>query len=142
MILIDTNVLSEVLKPQPSQAVVQWLNVHFAEAAISSVTIFELGAGLTSLDAGRRRDALESAIQRMVRRFGPRVYPFDAASAERAVRLLRVARAQGLALHQIPLKLADLQIAGIAAAYELDLATRNTGDFENLGLTLINPWSD
>jgi predicted nucleic acid-binding protein len=141
MILLDTNVISEALKPAPATEVVGWLNVHFSDAAISSVTMFELAAGVALLDAGRRRDAFENAIRRIVRRFGARVYAFDAAAADSAVHLLARARAQGLALHQIPNKLADLQIAGIASANGLDLATRNVNDFAGLGLTLVNPWA-
>jgi predicted nucleic acid-binding protein len=141
MILLDTNVISELLRPAPSPEVVSWIDANFAGSAISSVTIFELGAGLALLDAGKRKDALENAITRTIRRFGSRVYAFDAAAAHAASRLLAEARARGLALHQIPNKLADLQIAGIALAYGLDLATRNVGDFEGLGLRLINPWS-
>jgi predicted nucleic acid-binding protein len=77
----------------------------------------------------------------MTRRFGDRVYAFDAAAAEVAARLLGAARAAGLGLHQIPTKLADLQIAGTAAAYDLTLATRDVKDFEGLGLNLIDPWA-
>ena len=91
-------------------------------------------------EAGRRRDALENAIARAIRRFGSRIYAFDTSAAQAAARLLVLARAQGLGLHQIPTKLADLQIAGIALAYNLELATRNVGDFTGLGITLINPW--
>jgi predicted nucleic acid-binding protein len=76
----------------------------------------------------------------MIRRFGARIYAFDTVAAQSAARLLAQARAQGLALHQIRAKLADLQIAGIASAYGLDLATRNAGDFASLGLSLIDPW--
>ncbi|CAL79238.1 putative Plasmid stability protein stbB [Bradyrhizobium sp. ORS 278] len=141
MILLDTNVISEALRPAPSPEVVRWLDANFAGSAISSITILELGAGLALLNAGKRKDALENAITRTVRRFGSRVYAFDAAAAHTAAALLAEARARGLALHQIPNKLADLQIAGIALAYGLDLATRNVGDFEGLRLKLINPWS-
>lgn len=140
MILLDTNVLSEALKPAPAQNVVTWLNHRFYECALSSVTVFELKAGVAMLDAGRRRDALENAVARLVRRFATRIYPFDAAAAEEAARLLGVARSSGMGLHQVPAKLADLQIAGIAAAYNLELATRNTGDFAGLGITLVDPW--
>ncbi|MGY3450723.1 PIN domain-containing protein [Bradyrhizobium sp. USDA 4353] len=141
MILLDTNVISELLRPVPSREVVSWLDANFAGSAISSITIFELGAGLAMLDAGKRKDALENAITRTVRRFGSRIYAFDTAAAHAAAALLAEARARGLALHQIPNKLADLQIAGIAMAYGLDLATRNVGDFGGLGIKLINPWS-
>lgn len=141
MIWLDTNVISEALKPTPSPQVVGWLNVNFAVCAISSITIFELAAGVALLDAGRRRDTIENAITRTVRRFGARVYAFDTAAAHASARLLVQARAQGLALHQIPNKLADLQIAGIATAYGLDLATRNIDDFAGLGLSIMNPWA-
>jgi toxin FitB len=140
MILLDTNVISEALKPAPSSQVVAWLNANFAAAAISSITIFELAAGVALLEPGRRKDALENAVARTLRRFGGRVYAFDTAAAQASAQLLTQARSQGLGLHQIPNKLADLQIAGIAAAYGLDLATRNVGDFAGLGLALIDPW--
>src|SRR5205085_1972265 len=109
------------------------------ECAICSVTIFELSAGVVLLEPGRRRDTLETAIVRTIRRFGARTYGFDAHAAHAAARLLAAARVQGLGLHQTPAKLADLQIAGIASAYGLSLATRNTGDFRGLGLALVNP---
>jgi toxin FitB len=141
MILLDTNVVSEALKPSPSPQVVGWLNANFADSAISSITVFELGAGLALLKAGRRKDMLETTIARMIRRFGRRVYAFDTAAAQSAAGLVAEARARGLALHQIPGKLADRQIAGIASAYGLGLATRNVGDFKGLGLSLIDPWS-
>jgi predicted nucleic acid-binding protein len=140
MILLDTNVISEALRPAPSPTVVSWLNANHANAAISSITIFELEAGVGLLDSGRRKDALENAMARMVRRFGSRVYAFDAAAAQAAARLLFQARTQGLCLHQIPNKLADLQIAGVANAYGLELATRNVGHFAGLGIALIDPW--
>ena len=141
MILLDTNVLSEALKLAPELRVVAWLDRRFPECAISTVTIFELRAGVELLDRGQRRDALEQAVSRLVRRFAARVYAFDTASAEAAATLLGRARASGFALHQIPAKLADLQIAGVAAAYGLDLATRNVGDFQGVGLTVIDPWA-
>ncbi len=141
MILLDTNVLSEVLRPTPEPRIVAWLDRRFPECSISTITSFELRAGVALLDRGRRRDALEQAVVRMIRRFAGRVYAFDAASAEAAARLLGEARAAGLALHQVPAKLADLQIAGIAAAYGLELATRNVGDFQGVGLSLIDPWA-
>ncbi len=140
MILLDTNVISEVLKLAPAPQVIGWLDANFSNTAISSITIFELGAGLAWLSDGRRKDKLQNAIGRAIRRFGTRVYAFDAAAAQSAALLLAQARAQGHALHQVPNKLADLQIAGIASAYGLQLATRNVGDFDGLGLGLINPW--
>jgi predicted nucleic acid-binding protein len=141
VILLDTNVLSEALRPAPEPRVIAWLDRRFPECSISTITSFELRAGIELLDQGRRRDTLEQAVVRMIRRFAGRVYAFDAASAEAAARLLGSARAAGLGLHQVRTKLADLQIAGIAAAYGLDLATRNVGDFQGVGLSLIDPWT-
>jgi predicted nucleic acid-binding protein len=140
LILLDTNVLSETLRPSPSGVVVDWLDGHFVECAISSVTIFELAAGVAQLPTGKRRETLETVVARMVRRFGARVYAFDAPAARAAAKLLESARTQGLGLHQVPGKLADLLIGGIAPAYGLSLATRNIADFQGLGLELINPW--
>jgi toxin FitB len=142
LILLDTNVLSEILKPAPAQAVIAWLDERFAECAISSLTVFELQAGIALLPDGKRKDTLGNAASRAIRRFASRVYAFDAVAADAAARLLAASRARGLPLHHIPAKLADLQIAGIATAYGLDLATRNAGDFEGLGITLVDPWSD
>jgi predicted nucleic acid-binding protein len=140
VILLDTNVISEALRIQPDENVVRWLDLHFSEAAISSVTVLELAAGVVMLASGRRRDALELAIQRTIRRFGPRVFAFDTASAMAAAQLFARARSQGRGPHQVPQKLADLQIAGTALAHGLQLATRNVGDFEGLDLDLIDPW--
>jgi predicted nucleic acid-binding protein len=142
MFLLDTNVLSEALKPAPAPNVIKWLDQNFSNCAISSLAIFELGAGVALLDPGRRREALEAAIARIIRRFGYRVYAFDTPAAQSAARLLAHARTQGLGLHQIPAKLVDLQVAGIATAYRLALATRNIGDFQGLGLALVNPWNE
>jgi toxin FitB len=141
VILLDTNVVSEALRPAPARQVVDWLNVRFADCAISSLAVFELNAGVSMLEPSMRRDALETAVARAVRRFGPRIYSFDSAAAEAAARVLRVARTSGLGIHQIPGKLADLQTAGIAVAHGLQLATHNIGDFQGLGIDLIDPWA-
>lgn len=141
MILLDTGVVSEALKPNPDANVVAWLNNNFPNCALSSISIFELNAGACMLPEGRRRQMLEAAIARTLRRFGPRLYGFDAPSAIAAAKLFARARAQGEGPHQMPAKLADVQIGGIAAAYGLDLATRNLTDFRNMGLALIDPWT-
>jgi len=88
-----------------------------------------------------RGETIANAIGRMLRRFGGRVYAFDLACAYEAARLVAVARTAGLGIHQLSSKFADLQLAGTASAYGLQLATRNIRDFEGLGLDLIDPWS-
>ena len=140
MILLDTNVVSEVLKPSADSAVERWLNVHFSRSAISAVSVLELLGGVMILPAGKRRNALETAVDRILRRFGGRIHAFDDASARAAARLLERARLRGSGAHKLPEKLADLQLAGIASAYGLSIATRNVGDFAGFGLELINPW--
>ncbi len=142
MILVDTNVLSEALRPTPAQVVVNWLDRHFSECALPTIAALELMAGATVLDPGARRDALQNAIRRVIRRFGSRVYAFDLAAAEAATSIVATARVAGSGMHQLGAKLADIQIGGIAAAYGLDLATRNVRYFQGLGLTLIDPWAD
>jgi predicted nucleic acid-binding protein len=138
--LLDTNVVSEILRASPALGVVQWLNRRFPDCAISSVTIWEFSVGVTLLPPGRRRDALETATARIIRRLAARVYSFDAPAARAAARLAEHARALGMAVHKIPERTADIQIAGIADAYGLELATRNISDFQGLGLSVVNPW--
>jgi predicted nucleic acid-binding protein len=139
--LLDTNVVSEILRASPEVGVVQWLNRRFPDCAISSITIWELSVGVTLLPPGRRRDAFDAATARIIRRFAARVYSFDAQAARAAARLVEHARALGIALHKIPEKTADIQIAGIADAYGLELVTRNVSDFQGLGLAVVNPWA-
>ncbi len=141
MILLDTNVLSEALKPVPAAPVIAWLDEHYPDCGICSLTAFELRAGLVVLADGKRKAALENAVERALRRFAERTYAFDAAAAHSAAVVLAEARKAGLPLGQVPIKLADLQIAAIASAYGLQLATRNVADFRGLGFGLIDPWN-
>lgn len=141
MILIDTNVVSETLRLAPAAAVVAWLDANYEDCAVSAISVLELTVGVQMLPAGRRRDRLAGAIALALERFRPRILAFDEAAARAASLLSALARDDGLPLHQMPGKLADLQIAGIAAANECALATRNVGDFRGLGIELIDPWS-
>jgi len=141
VILLDTNVLSEPMRPKPSPLVLAWLDTQFGVCAISSITVLELEIGARSLPAGRRRESLLSAVSLALDRFRPRILPFDDAAARAAATLHVLASSKGLPLSQAPAKLADLQLAGIAAANECSLATRNAADFRGLGLDVIDPWS-
>jgi predicted nucleic acid-binding protein len=141
MILVDTNVVSEPLRRAPSPAVVAWLDANFESCALSAITVLELSIGVQSLPRGSRRDRLQAAVSLAVERFGGRILGFDDGAARAAAGLFELARSTGLPMHQMPLKLADLQIAGIAAAHGLRLATRNVADFRGLGIDLVDPWS-
>lgn len=140
MILLDTNVLSETMRADSNPKILKWIDKRFSNCAVSSVTIFEIEAGIRILPIGRRRTVFEDAHQKLIRRFGPRIFSFDHSAAISAAELFARARAQGYGPHQWPQNIADLQIAGIAAANGLILATRNTADFEGLGIALENPW--
>lgn len=142
MILVDTNVISQVFKSAPDRKVIRWLDQHFSVCSISAIAILELQMGVAALPAGKRRDELDSTVSRVVRRFGARIVPFDREAADAAARLFERSKASGKSLHQVPGKLADLQIGGSAIARGMSLATRNVADFAGLGVKLINPWVD
>lgn len=140
MILLDTNVVSETLRPAPDPLIVRWLDQRSSDCAISAITILELRVGLARLPKGRRRETLEAFLDRIVRRFALRTFAFDHHAAEASARLFAQARASGRGIQNLPDMFADLQIAGIALANGLSLATRNTRDFAGLGLDIIDPW--
>jgi predicted nucleic acid-binding protein len=136
MILLDTNVVSEVMRPSVDSAVFSWLSAQAAESLfLSSISLGELLFGIASLPSGRRRDALADALDTTLRLFGPRILPFDAEAAPRYAELRAQARAAGRAIGP-----ADGYIAAIAAAHNLIVATRDTAPFVAAGLTVINPW--
>jgi predicted nucleic acid-binding protein len=137
MILLDTNVVSEPLKPQPDPAVLAWLDEQAPQTLwLSSIALAELLAGVAALPAGKRRTALARALdQKVLPLFEGRVVAFDtqAAHAHAAVQA-------GAAAAGNPISFADGAIAAIAAARGYALATRNVRDFKGTGVALINPW--
>ena len=139
MIVVDTNVLSEPLRPRPDTAVVDWLDQQHAETLfITALSIAELRLGAALLPPGRRRDRLVAALDTVViPRFAGRVLVFDEAAAEVWAELQARCRGKGRCIPVI----ASL-IAAICSARGFILATRNIRDFEGLGIELINPWSD
>lgn len=138
MILLDTNVLSELMKARPDPAVVGWLDRHpLASVWISSISVMELHFGLELLDAGRRKSELRAALDRLTSAtFGERVAPFDATAAVAAGRLAAARRRGGSTVDH-----RDTQIAGIALAHGAILVTRNPRDFADLGIDVANPWT-
>lgn len=139
MILLDTNVISELMRPEPAQAVLDWFGRHdAADLFISAVTEAELRTGVAILPEGQRRERLQLAIDAMIDQdFQGRVLPFDTIAARPYAEIAARRRAAGR-----PIAEADCQIAAIARAADAPVATRNGKDFEGCGIGLINPWDD
>ena len=136
MIVLDTNVVSEVMKPSADPAVSAWLNDQVAETLyLSSVTLAELLFGIGALPAGRRKDALAATLDGLLALFGRRVLPFDADAARCFAPLATKARAVGKGFPT-----PDGYIAAIAVANGFTVATRDTGPFEAAGVKVIDPW--
>ena len=137
-ILLDTNVLSELMRPQPDQAVFDWFAGHAGDIFyVSVITQAEILLGISLLPAGKRRDALTAAAGGMFSQdFAGRCLSFDASSAATYAVIVSGRRQAGLAIST-----EDAQIAAIALAHGYPLATRNVKDFLQInGLTLYNPW--
>ena len=137
MIVLDTNVISEPLRPNADPSVLAWLDEQALETLyLSTISLAELRFGVASLPAGRRRNGLARAMeQRIFAMFGQRILPFDDAAATASAKLRVAARKAGKAI-----SLTDSYIAAIAAASGFAIATRDTTPFENAGLKVINPW--
>jgi predicted nucleic acid-binding protein len=138
LILLDTNVLSALMRREADPGVVAWLDAQPPESIwTTAVTVFEIRFGLEILADGRRRKALEEAFARALEEdFDGRVLPFDQTAAEAAAIIAARQREAGR-----PIEIRDVQIAGITAARKATLATRNTRHFEGTGITLIDPWA-
>ena len=137
MILIDTNVVSAVMAPTPEPPVVDWLNRQDTVTLyLSTITIAEIGYGLRGLPDGKRRRLLAERFEHFVARgFEQRILSFD----ERAAREFPVVMGHRKGIGR-PLSVLDGQIASVARANHLAVATRNVRDFEECGLELINPF--
>ena len=137
MIVLDTNVVSEAMKPEPHPAVRAWLNEQAAETLyLSSVTLAELLFGIATVPAGKRKNMLSRALEGLMGLFGERVLPFDAQAARHYAELAVKARAGGRGFPT-----PDGYIAAIAASRGFMVASRDTAPFEAGGLQVINPWS-
>jgi predicted nucleic acid-binding protein len=138
MIILDTNVVSEPLKPLPNQGVIDWLNAQApATLFITSINLAELLAGVETMPLGKRRDALVQALSTHVSTlFENRVLHFDTRAAHSFGACLAGAQAQGN-----PVGFADCAIAAIAKTQGLMVATRNVRDFHGTGVEVINPWA-
>lgn len=138
MKLLDTNVLSEFMRPQPAEAVTAWLDRLPPEQAwVCAVSRAEIALGLALMPAGKRQAALARAAQAMFEEdFAGRCLPFDEQAALRYAAVVAQRMRAGR-----PISTEDAQMAAIALAHNLTLATRNVSDFEGIdGLKIINPW--
>ena len=138
MIILDTNVVFEPLKPAPSQVVLDWLDRQVPETLyLTAVSLAELLAGIEVLPSGRRRLELEQAVTRQIMPlFEGRVLSFDTKAAEAFGKVRAGAQAVGNTIG-----FADGAIAAIATSQGFALATRNVRDFRGAGVELINPWN-
>jgi predicted nucleic acid-binding protein len=137
VILLDTNVLSELIKPQPSPAVVGWTRRSAGALAVPTIAVAEMAFGIEKLARGRRRDELLQALRHLVVEFADRLFDFNVKAAWAYGGILAGTRRAGR-----PMALPDALIAAIAHANGCALATRNIKDFATAGLELVNPWQD
>ena len=135
MILIDTNVLSETIRPSPNPQAIAWLALHESECLLPAHLVAELRYGVEKLPDSRRRTLLEEWLEKVLTKFEDRVLPFDRDVAETHGRLRARMQQQGTSLAE-----PDGYIAATAIFHELPLATRNGKDFAHTGVRLINPW--
>jgi len=138
VILLDTNVLSALMRREADPVVIAWLDALPPESVwTTAITVFEIRFGLEILAKGRRRKALEDAFSRALHEdFDGRVLPFDDAAAQASAVIAARQREAGR-----PVEIRDVEIAGIAVARRAALATRNTRYFDGAGIALIDPWA-
>jgi predicted nucleic acid-binding protein len=137
VIILDTNVLSALMRIAPEAQIVRWLDHQPAESIwITAITLFETRLGLALLPKSRRRQLLELAFDRLLEEdLENRVLDFDSAAATEAAALAAARRKAGRTVD-----MRDTQIAGIALARRATLATRNVRHFQDLSVTVIDPW--
>jgi len=137
MIVIDTNVISELWRAVPEPKVLAWMDAQMVETLyLSAITVAELRFGLATMPEGKRRSILQSRLEREVLPiFAQRVLPFDLAASQVYAELMAKARTGGLSIGA-----ADGYIAASAIACGFAVATRDTRPFLDVGVTVINPW--
>lgn len=137
MIVLDTNVVSELARPQPSQLVIDWVDTYDSvELVITALTAAEIRAGVALLPGGRRQREIGLRMEALLTEtFAGHVLAFDIDSSTHYAHVLATRTRAGR-----PIGGLDAQIAAVCAQHESALATRNTADFDGAGLELINPW--
>jgi len=139
LFILDTNIVSEVMRDVPSPEVMAWLDERPKhDLYITAVTQAEILSGISFLPGGRRRSELaEAAEHAFSNLFSGRVLTFDSAAAQAYAEIASARRSAGRPISQF-----DGQIAAIARSRSMTVATRNMADYEGCGITVINPWSD
>jgi predicted nucleic acid-binding protein len=135
--ILDTNVVSEPMTRHPAPQVVTWLDRQdVGTLYLTAVSLAEILAGVRSMPQGKRRDAIETAIERIVQRLRPRILPFDEPAARAFGAIVADARAAGMTI-----SFPDGQIAAIARVNGFTVATRDTQPFVAAGVAAIDPWN-
>lgn len=139
VLVLDTNVISELMRPGPAPTVTTWLALQTpTDVFLTAVTEAELRYGVALIPDGRRRRALERVVDGIISEdFRGRVLPFDSQVAPAYARIVSERRAAGRPISQL-----DAQIAAIAFTHAATLATRNVRDFEGCNLELVDPWTE
>lgn len=138
MIVLDTNVVSELARRRPDASVMAWLDTQpSTEIATTAITVAELLYGVAKLPGGRRKEHLAIAVDELVHDdLGGRVHPFGAECADRYALIVSGRESLGR-----PISVLDAQIAAICRTHGARLATRNTRDFDHTGVEVIDPWT-
>jgi hypothetical protein len=137
MIILDSNVISALMRPRPDGAVLEWFDRQPRSSIwTSSVTIFEIQFGLHIMEAGKKRSTLIREMEFFLEQIENRIAAFDAAAADRAAELMASRQKAGRLV-----EIRDTMIAGIALARHAALATRNTTHFSDIATKVINPWT-
>ena len=139
MIVLDTNVLSELIRPAPAPQVLRWVDTQpAADLVITAITTAELRAGVAMLPRGRRKDTIARQVERLISDvFGGYVLAFDAESSGHYADIVAAGQRLGR-----PMSALDAQIAAICRQHEATLATRNVTDFRSAKLSVANPWTN
>ena len=139
MIVLDTNVVSELMRDRPQPEVLAWLDRQpVSTLFVTAITEAELRYGVAILPAGHRRERLAAEIESTLREdFAGRILPFDSAAARAYATIMADRRATGRPIGQ-----SDCQIAAIARSRGVPVATRDVADFAGCGITVVNPWGE
>lgn len=138
MIILDTNVISELMRAAPDEQLIRWIAAHdTATLFLTSVTVAEILHAVMSLPAGRRRRAIESAAEAMFEEdFADRILPFGSDEAPRYAQIVADRQRLGRPISQF-----DALMAAIASTRTAALATRNVADFSHCGIRVLDPWA-